>query len=100
MNFSTLPFDFDSYCCFLILERTTNKKRFMLSLSKLKGCIRAYNIYQSIFGCVLVRFARQQMDETYDNSSHFDLIYLMLVWMAFLPTIICPIIYSMWIISG
>lgn len=46
------------------------------------------------------RFVRQQMDETYENSSQFDVTYLMFVWVAFLPTIISPVMYSLWIISG
>ncbi|XP_055300752.1 uncharacterized protein LOC129567665 isoform X2 [Sitodiplosis mosellana] len=49
---------------------------------------------------MVLRFARQQMDETYENSSHFDITYLLLIWVAFLPTIISPVMYSMWILSG
>lgn len=49
---------------------------------------------------VFDRFVRQQMDETYENSSHFDFTYLMFVWIAFLPTIISPVMYSLWIMSG
>uniref|UniRef100_A0A1B0CHE4 Uncharacterized protein n=2 Tax=Lutzomyia longipalpis TaxID=7200 RepID=A0A1B0CHE4_LUTLO len=37
--------------------------------------------------------------ETYDNATHFDLTYLMFVWMAFLPTAIFPWLYGSWVLS-
>lgn len=43
------------------------------------------------------RFARYQMDETYENSSQFDITFLMLVWLAFVPCVISPCIYACWI---
>lgn len=34
------------------------------------------------------------LTETYENANHFDLTYLMFVWIAFLPTAIIPWIYA------
>lgn len=47
----------------------------------------------------LHRLARLVLEETYDNSGHFDLTFLMFVWMAFLPTVINPWIYATWVLS-
>lgn len=43
---------------------------------------------------MILRFARLSIEETYENQKHFDFIYLMFVWIAFLPTIIFPFIYA------
>lgn len=39
------------------------------------------------------------LEETYENEAHFDITYLMFVWMAFLPTVIVPWIYANWVLS-
>ncbi|XP_017042144.1 uncharacterized protein LOC108088711 [Drosophila ficusphila] len=43
---------------------------------------------------MILRFARLSLEETYENTKHFDFTYLMFVWMAFLPTVIFPCIYA------
>uniref|UniRef100_A0A1A9ZTM0 G-protein coupled receptors family 1 profile domain-containing protein n=1 Tax=Glossina pallidipes TaxID=7398 RepID=A0A1A9ZTM0_GLOPL len=43
---------------------------------------------------MILRFARLSIEENYENQKHFDFIYLMFVWIAFLPTIIFPFIYA------
>uniref|UniRef100_A0A182W5P9 Uncharacterized protein n=1 Tax=Anopheles minimus TaxID=112268 RepID=A0A182W5P9_9DIPT len=37
--------------------------------------------------------------ETYDNQAHYDITFLMFVWIAFLPTIIVPWMYASWVLS-
>ena len=37
--------------------------------------------------------------ETYENQAHYDITFLMFVWIAFLPTIIVPWIYAAWVLS-
>lgn len=39
------------------------------------------------------------LEETYENMHHFDLTFLMFVWMAFLPTVVNPCIYATWVLS-
>ncbi|KAJ6638992.1 hypothetical protein Bhyg_11731, partial [Pseudolycoriella hygida] len=39
------------------------------------------------------------LEETYENTSHFDITFLMFVWMGFLPTVINPCIYGSWMLS-
>uniref|UniRef100_A0A182N8I0 Uncharacterized protein n=1 Tax=Anopheles dirus TaxID=7168 RepID=A0A182N8I0_9DIPT len=46
-----------------------------------------------------VRLARMTVAETYDNEAHYEITYLMFVWIAFLPTIIVPWIYASWVLS-
>ncbi|XP_017002466.2 uncharacterized protein [Drosophila takahashii] len=43
---------------------------------------------------MILRFARLSLEETYENAKHFDFTYLMFVWVAFLPTVIFPVIYA------
>lgn len=43
--------------------------------------------------------ARMVLEETYENTSHFDITFLMFVWMGFLPTVINPCIYGSWMLS-
>lgn len=47
----------------------------------------------------LHRLARLVLEENYENSGHFDLTFLMFVWIAFLPTVINPWIYATWVLS-
>lgn len=39
------------------------------------------------------------MVETYENQAHFDITYLLFVWIAFLPTVVVPWIYGSWVLS-
>ncbi|XP_062707852.1 uncharacterized protein LOC109433599 [Aedes albopictus] len=48
---------------------------------------------------MILRLARMALEETYENEAHFDITYLMFVWMAFLPTVIVPWIYANWVLS-
>ncbi|XP_055912730.1 uncharacterized protein LOC129946533 isoform X2 [Eupeodes corollae] len=43
---------------------------------------------------MILRLARMVMEETYENAKHFDITFLMFVWIAFLPTVIFPGIYA------
>ncbi|XP_055840444.1 uncharacterized protein LOC129908148 isoform X2 [Episyrphus balteatus] len=43
---------------------------------------------------MILRLARMVMVETYENAKHFDITFLMFVWIAFLPTVIFPGIYA------
>lgn len=43
---------------------------------------------------MILRMARMVMVETYENTKHFDITFLMFVWIAFLPTVIFPGIYA------
>ena len=40
------------------------------------------------------------MTETYENDSHFDLTYIILVWITFLPTVTLPWFYARWVLIG
>ncbi|XP_053698005.1 G-protein coupled receptor moody [Sabethes cyaneus] len=48
---------------------------------------------------MILRLARMTLVETYENQAHFDITYLMFVWIAFLPTVIVPWIYASWVLS-
>jgi len=38
--------------------------------------------------------------ETYDNDDHFDITYIIIVWFAFLPTVIVPWFIAHWLLIG
>ena len=40
------------------------------------------------------------MTETYENDSHFDLTYIIFVWITFLPTVTLPWFYAHWVLIG
>ena len=40
------------------------------------------------------------MTETYENDSHFDLTYIIFVWITFLPTVTLPWFYARWMLIG
>ena len=40
------------------------------------------------------------MTETYDNDDHFDITYIIIVWFAFLPTVIVPWFIAHWLLIG
>ncbi|EDO64334.2 AGAP000383-PA [Anopheles gambiae str. PEST] len=48
---------------------------------------------------MILRLARMTVAETYENQAHYDITFLMFVWIAFLPTIIVPWIYAAWVLS-
>ena len=40
------------------------------------------------------------LTETYDNDAHFDLTYIICVWITFLPTVTLPWFYAHWVLIG
>ena len=40
------------------------------------------------------------MTETYENDSHFDLTFIIFVWITFLPTVTLPWFYAHWVLIG
>ena len=43
---------------------------------------------------------RHSVPETYENDTQFDLTYMVLVFVTFLPTLILPWFYAHWILIG
>lgn len=40
------------------------------------------------------------MTETYENDDHFDIVYIVIVWFAFLPTLVVPWFIAHWLLIG
>ena len=40
------------------------------------------------------------MTETYESDSHFDLTFIIFVWITFLPTVTLPWFYAHWVLVG
>lgn len=40
------------------------------------------------------------VDETYENDDHFDITYVIIVFVAILPSVIVPAIVCHWILIG
>ncbi|OXU27070.1 hypothetical protein TSAR_002729 [Trichomalopsis sarcophagae] len=48
---------------------------------------------------MVLRLARSAFQETYDNSSHIDMTFVLFIWVAFLPALITPCLYASWQMS-
>ncbi|KAF8785503.1 neuropeptide receptor npr-1-like [Argiope bruennichi] len=48
----------------------------------------------------LVRLLKHVVYETYENSFHFDISFITVVWLAFVPTVSTPVIFLLWQHSG
>lgn len=46
--------------------------------------------------CYDFRMIQLILMETYENSALFDFTYIVVVWIAFLPTCLSPLIYFLW----
>ncbi|KAK8383941.1 hypothetical protein O3P69_016000 [Scylla paramamosain] len=45
---------------------------------------------------MVLRLVKNMVMETTQNSAHFDLTFISLVWVAFLPTLTTPVLYAAW----
>jgi len=45
------------------------------------------------------RLAKMALTETYDNSGHFDVVFSLFVWLAFVPTCTTPCLLFIWFLS-
>ncbi|XP_050421051.1 prolactin-releasing peptide receptor [Adelges cooleyi] len=45
---------------------------------------------------MVLRLAKLEVAETYENSRHFDLTFMIFVWLAFLPTVTTPLLFIAW----
>ncbi|GFT03108.1 g_PROTEIN_RECEP_F1_2 domain-containing protein [Nephila pilipes] len=48
----------------------------------------------------LVRLLKHVVYETYENSFHFDMSFITVVWLAFIPTVSTPVIFLFWQRTG
>ncbi|XP_025415215.1 prolactin-releasing peptide receptor isoform X2 [Sipha flava] len=45
---------------------------------------------------MILRLAKLEVSETYENSRHFDLTFMICVWLAFVPTVTTPLLFVAW----
>ncbi|XP_050543724.1 prolactin-releasing peptide receptor isoform X1 [Daktulosphaira vitifoliae] len=45
---------------------------------------------------MILRLAKLEVAETYENSRHFDLTFMIFVWLAFVPTVTTPLLFVAW----
>ncbi|KAJ8680518.1 hypothetical protein QAD02_016305, partial [Eretmocerus hayati] len=57
------------------------------------------NIAICLLPLQVLRIVRSGVNETYNNTHHLDMIYLIIVWIGFLPALTTPCIYASWQIS-
>ncbi|XP_046385712.1 5-hydroxytryptamine receptor 1-like [Ischnura elegans] len=53
-----------------------------------------------LFPLMVLRLAKLALTETYENSGHFDIAFIMFVWVAFLPTLSTPGLYYYWTLNS
>ncbi|XP_034234014.1 neuropeptide Y receptor type 4-like, partial [Thrips palmi] len=47
----------------------------------------------------ILRVIKSELNETYENTAHFDMAYSVLVWISFLPTCTMPLFVAAWVLS-
>lgn len=82
---------YDLYEAELDLNQEKKSQRFLCSMAAVQVI--------SIGPLMVLRLARLVMEENYKNRSFFDLTFLMVVWIAFLPTVINAWIYGTLVLS-
>uniref|UniRef100_A0A6P7GEK3 Uncharacterized protein LOC114341413 n=1 Tax=Diabrotica virgifera virgifera TaxID=50390 RepID=A0A6P7GEK3_DIAVI len=70
----------------VIKERRT--LRFLVAIIVLYGIC--------LFPLMVLKVARLSIKETYANIAVFDVLYLIVVWIAFLPTCTTPLLFILW----
>ena len=45
------------------------------------------------------RIVKHAVNETYENSGHFDIMFVLFVWIAFLPSVISPVLMTLWLMA-
>ncbi|XP_072389189.1 prolactin-releasing peptide receptor [Diabrotica undecimpunctata] len=70
----------------VIKERRT--LRFLVAIIVLYGIC--------LFPLMVLKVARLSIKETYANIAVFDILYLIVVWIAFLPTCTTPLLFILW----
>ena len=56
--------------------------------------------FASLLPLNVLKIVRQVVTETYDNEHDFDITYIIIVWLAFLPTVIIPWFVAHWLLIG
>ena len=56
--------------------------------------------FASLLPLNVLKIVRQVVTETYDNEHDFDVTYIIIVWLAFLPTVIIPWFVAHWLLIG
>lgn len=77
----------------------------MVDVSKEKRSQRFLFLIVSIYFVSLLplnvlKIVRQMVTETYDNEDHFDITYIVIVYVAFVPTLVIPWFFAHWILIG
>ena len=86
-------------------EKRTQKFLLLILISHFI-CIVPINILKyvwkeiNIIYPLLIRMVTHSMTETYENDSHFDLTFIIFVWITFLPTVTLPWFYAHWVLIG
>jgi len=52
--------------------------------------------YFRLYVYICFRLAKLEVSETYENSRHFDLTFMVCVWLAFMPTVTTPLLFVAW----
>ena len=57
-------------------------------------------ILQNQFETFVFRIVRQMVTETYENDDHYDITFVVIVFVSFLPTVFMPWFFVHWVLIG
>ena len=63
-------------------------------------CICKYIVLPASLYSPHFRIVRQIISETYENEDYFDITFIILIWIAFLPTIVVQWFVAHWLLIG
>ena len=82
----------ESQSLILDIRREKRSQRFLVLV------VSVY--FASLLPLNVLKIVRQVVTETYDNEHDFDITYIIIVWLAFLPTVIIPWFVAHWLLIG
>ncbi|XP_039282357.1 uncharacterized protein LOC111050764 [Nilaparvata lugens] len=90
-RFRSPTVNFDLYEAELDMRREKRTQKYLIAM------VTVFAI--CLCPLTVLRIAKLALNETYENSGHFDITFTLFVWIAFLPTITTPVLYASWRMS-
>lgn len=73
--------------------------RYVKQLSSLQNLLPFYNFWLTFLFFLSYRLVKQVVIETYENSIHYDITYILFVWFAFIHTCSTPVVFASWVMT-
>ncbi|RZF36408.1 hypothetical protein LSTR_LSTR003004 [Laodelphax striatellus] len=93
-RFRSPTVNFDLYEAELDMRREKRTQKYLIAMVTVFAiCLCPLTVLRYL------RIAKLALNETYENSGHFDITFTLFVWIVFLPNITTPVLYASWRMS-